>query len=411
MVLYFTTISVNAQTSKPDTTINLDLLKAPTSPAFNLLGVSPSDIERPTDINAFLVSIQNGTNNYTSFPKNYAVEFAPWLIFKKTGNTLDKFNSRAFKDVFQQSFQVSLGISQQNLDDQVADDSTAFTRSGIGFKFSLIRQPWSEETEKNFTALQKAQVAMLDEFENRNISTEVAALAEQEEVLRDSLVLVDRDATLTATEKRAIITRLSQQFRQVKARKNDKQNELIKTTEAYAEAKKIASSFKVERKRGGYLDFATGMVLDFPDKRFNYSEISKAGAWLTGGYDGGNNNSISILGIVRYLYQPSKIFADESNVLQTNDISTLDAGAKAYLNALKGRFTLSAEAIYRSVLNKDLIDPSWRFIFNVEYDVGMNQKLTFSFGRNFDGVISKGGNLVTALNFIKGFGSSKKIGK
>src|SRR6185436_1490703 len=139
MVLYFTTISVNAQTSKPDTTINLDLLKAPTSPAFNLLGVSPSDIERPTDINAFLVSIQNGTNNYTSFPKNYAVEFAPWLIFKKTGNTLDKFNSRAFKDVFQQSFQVSLGISQQNLDDQVADDSTAFTRSGIGFKFSLIR--------------------------------------------------------------------------------------------------------------------------------------------------------------------------------------------------------------------------------------------------------------------------------
>jgi len=65
---------------------------------------------------------------------------------------------------------------------------------------------------------------------------------------------------------------------------------------------------------------------------------------------------------VRYLYQPSKIFADESNVLQTNDISTLDAGAKAYLNALKGRFTLSAEAIYRSVLNKDLIDPSWRWL-------------------------------------------------
>jgi hypothetical protein len=67
------------------------------------------------------------------------------------------------------------------------------------------------------------------------------------------------------------------------------------------------------------------------------------------------------------------------------------------------------EAIYRSVLQENTIDPNWRLVFSAEYDVGMNQKLSFSFGRNFDRTISRGGNLMTALNFIKGFGNKRRL--
>ena len=164
---------------------------------------------------------------------------------------------------------------------------------------------------------------------------------------------------------------------------------------------------KIER-IGLFLDFASGFALDFPDNKFDKSLVSKAGAWLTGGYESGNRG-FSFLGIGRYLYQPDKIFADDSGKIKARNISTFDAGARVALNAFQGKFSLNAEAIYRSVLNKNVIKPSWRFTFNAEYSVGLNQKITFAFGRNFNSTITKDGNLIAALNFIKGFGSNKKV--
>ncbi len=46
-------------------------------------------------------------------------------------------------------------------------------------------------------------------------------------------------------------------------------------------------------------------------------------------------------------------------------------------------------------------------VFNADYAIWKNQKLTFSFGKNFDGAISKGGNLIAALTFLAGFGNKR----
>jgi len=56
-----------------------------------------------------------------------------------------------------------------------------------------------------------------------------------------------------------------------------------------------------------------------------------------------------------------------------------------------------------------MLDPSWRLVLSTEYEVAKNRKVTFSFGRNFDGAISKGGNLIAAINFIAGFGGERKV--
>ncbi|WP_315820489.1 hypothetical protein [Paraflavitalea speifideaquila] len=113
--------------------------------------------------------------------------------------------------------------------------------------------------------------------------------------------------------------------------------------------------------------------------------------------------------IARYLYQPNAIFADPAGKLSTDKVSTFDAGARFLLSALNDKLNLSGEALYRSILGNSELDPSWRLIFNAEYDIGKNRRLTFSFGRNFDGTISKGGNLIAAINFIAGFGGERKI--
>ena len=55
-------------------TITLDVLHAPVSPASVLLGVAESEIQRPTGLTSFMVSLRQGTNDFSQLPKNYALD-------------------------------------------------------------------------------------------------------------------------------------------------------------------------------------------------------------------------------------------------------------------------------------------------------------------------------------------------
>ncbi|HEX2455702.1 MAG TPA: hypothetical protein VHI99_18545 [Vicinamibacterales bacterium] len=75
-VALFTGSSVRAQ--GPDRP-SLDDLKAPPSPAFVLLDVSPSKVERPQSVRPLVLSALSAIST-EGFPKNYAVEFAPYWL-------------------------------------------------------------------------------------------------------------------------------------------------------------------------------------------------------------------------------------------------------------------------------------------------------------------------------------------
>lgn len=396
-----------AQTSLPDS-VELNLLNAPSNPAFNLMGVSVNAIDKPTDLNSFRLSIQNATNNFTKFPSNYAVEFAPASLLDKKNQTLSKFNSTKFNDVWWQSLSVSFAYSKSNAEDKETDDSTSYTKFGIGLKVSLIRPKWTASTADKVDSFYTLLRRVLDASKKKT-SLDSAILAKENE-----FSTVAQDNTLDAAAKLNKINSIRDQLTTLNKDREAIINGRLKDSAAskdafaiaLADIAKFSKGMKIERK-GFFLDFATGLALDFPDSRFNYSLVSKAGGWLTGGYENGNQG-FSFLGIARYLYQPDKIFADDSSKIKTKNISTFDAGARVALNAFQGKFSLNAEAIYRSVLNDNVIKPSWRFTFNAEYSVGFNQKITFAIGKNFNGTVTKSGNLIAALNFIRGFGSTKK---
>lgn len=389
-----------------DSTISLNLLQAPASPAFNLLGISPNSIERPTDLNAFRLSIQNATNSFSKIPSNYSVEFAPASIFNLKDQTLTKFNSTKFKDVFWQSFSVSFGMTHTNLNDEETDDSTSTTKLGLGIKFSIIRPRWNDPTQQYIDSIHY----YLDKS-NKIRESILSNNSESKKI--DTLIQKVNMSPIPLQQKIDSINYLNKQKKSIDslilvALKRDTINKsAIAKMDSICviNLKRLGSGLKIVRK-GPFLDFATGMVLDFPDNRFDNSRIPKTGAWLTGGYDGGSQ--FSALGVVRYLFQPDKIFADDNGILKTEKISTLDAGARIIVGG-GNKFSASLEALYRSVLNKNTIPSSWRIVFDASYDIGFNRALTLALGRNFDGTISKSGNLIAALNFIVGFGSSKKI--
>lgn len=383
-----------------DTTIKLDLLKSPASPAFNILGIALSDVERPTDLNSFTLSLQEASNNFTTIPQSYAFQVAPFLLSKR------KFSLNEFdkgKHAFKQSFLISAGFTHMGPEGKEDVDSLKTTKIGLGLKFSIIRPEWSSTTRDAYSRLVNAQkelLASFHDFENQQEKNDT--LTE----FRKKLQLLEENETLTR-EQQDSSTKLKEEIGRLVEEIGETANKNLPSSAAYEKTKNAAMAFKTERK-GLFLDFSGGVAFDFPDNRFNNSKVYRGGMWLTGGYENGNKGVTSLF-IARYLYHPETIFADPGGIIKGGEVSTFDVGGKLLLDISKEKFFFSAEGIYRSILGNSAVDPSWRLVVNAEYDLGVNRKITFAFGRDFDGTISKGGNLVAAINLIAGFGAERKI--
>lgn len=383
-----------------DTTIRLDLLKSPASPAFNILGIAQSDIERPADLTAFALSIQNATNNFTSIPESYAFQIAPFLMGRKK-YSLNQFDNN--QHTFKQSFQFSAGYTHIGPKGKEDVDSLKTTKLGLGIKFSIIRPRWTADTRNKYTVLRQAQVQLIADrraYEEKH--PQYSLLKEKKQRLQ----LLEMKDSLNEVQLKEF-NQLIRDIRELEENIGEDYDDVLPDGAAFAAARKAATAFKTER-AGFFLDFSGGMALDFPDNRFNNSNVYRAGMWLTGGNENGNKG-ISSLFILRYLYNPTTLFAAPSGLLKGGKLSTFDMGGRFLLDVSREKFVLSAEALYRSILGSSTVDPSWRLVINAEYDLGTNRKLTFAFGRDFDGTISKGGNLVAMINLIAGFGGDRKI--
>ena len=87
-IIFLILISVKCFGQKDSTTISLDLLRGPSSPAANLIGISQKDVEKPSDVSSFLVTLQSSTGKYSKLPANFAVDIAPYWIFKSCKRNL-----------------------------------------------------------------------------------------------------------------------------------------------------------------------------------------------------------------------------------------------------------------------------------------------------------------------------------
>jgi hypothetical protein len=116
-----------------------------------------------------------------------------------------------------------------------------------------------------------------------------------------------------------------------------------------------------------------------------------------------------MLGIVRYQYNPKQAYDDPSEILKQTDLNTIDWGGRILFATNDTKFSFGGEFVYRSIINSTVVKPSYRYDLSADYQIGKNQLISFSFGRDFDGTITKTGNLIAALNYIIGFGNNKSI--
>jgi hypothetical protein len=375
-----------------------------------------------------MLSLLSATSSLSVLPPNYAVDLAPyWLLKKKKGDITtaglrESYGPLAFKQTFVLSFAI------RNTDSTETELSPNTIYSGLGFKFSLARGDYDATTRAALDEIKKWQDIKIDIL-TRKLSeykkdVDVLDLQEKRKNLFrnaikefvDSAIKTDafKNATPQQVEdlKRTALPRItervnqSEELSEINGALDNKLLELkdADMAEANAKIKEIAASFQTARV-GFTWDIAGGISGQFINKRLDSSKIYNAGLWTTLGYT--SEKFGSALFLARLLHNPDKIFANDNAVNTIGNITTFDFGGRYVYSKPQSKFNASLEGVYRSVLSSNTIKPSWRIIFNADYSIWQNQKLTFSFGRDFDGTVTKDGTLIAALSFLTGFGNKR----
>ncbi|WP_123902665.1 hypothetical protein [Chryseobacterium elymi] len=378
--------------------IDLDVLRAQASPGANLLGIANSDIEKPTDLKSIMVSLREGTSNFSSLPTSFAIDLAP---FKLGGKYQDLRTDSNFFTTFKQTFVTSLAFKGIAEDEEKNIEEKS--RLGFGIKFSIKRGKYSDETIKELDKIHSVHQFI---EEQRIIRRETSETLIELDRTNKSLLQKQRLLEDTGKKDSPEYKYLEKQIEEIRI-KTENYLKIPDTKEEeetkIQEITKIAQGIKLER-YGYFLDMSMGTVLDFRNNKFNNTQITKVGAWLTGGYNWEKHPSTLIF-MARYLYNPETPLANPE--LKKENLHTLDMGSRLVFKLFDEKFLLSGECIYRSILNKSDFESSWKYLLNFEYELAKNQRLTFLFGRNFEGEYEKKGNLIIALNLLVGLGKFK----
>lgn len=399
LAVFQISLSVTAQTEddKQESASDLNLLTAPASPGSSLLGFATSDIEKPTELSDLMVSLQTASSSFSKVPSSYAVDFAPFLALGKGVGDISTKGQGSNSHVIPQTFVLSLAVKNTDSTETVLNKESVY--GALGFKFSIIRGKYDKVTRKQLNEIHTLQ------------SKKIILLGKVADALVDDSVI----DTLLDEKARAESVGDSAKVREIKEKLEKRNGEIsaeidlenkVEIDKIDELLEQVASKFQIAR-IGWNWDLAGGVSTEFVNKNFSKSRVNNAGIWTTAGFSFEKSGTGLLL--ARYLYNPDKIFADDNAINDIDDISTFDIGVRYVYGKSQAKLNLSLEAVYRSAMGNTDIDPTWRLAFNADYAIYKNQKLTFSFGRNYDGTTNEDGNLIAALSFIKGFGNKRTV--
>lgn len=324
-------------------------MRAPDSPAFTILGVSPNDVQRPTAVSQLAVSLGSFiSNGSVAVPNSLAVEFAPYWLASHPNLTLDAYENDAWGKVYR-NFTVSAGT----LSTDATDTAAAFTDLAVGVRTKILDGRPSSKCAKELDALQtKAAEFAASLIPPEEVSKEIAAL--------HPIGTPEFDAAMTEWTKKEANNRIP--------------------LERFSEACISGTTART----GLLIDVAGALAWRFPTPEFSSGKLNESAAWITAAYAG---KTVSFILLGRFV---------GTNLADSSDYAA-DAGGRVLL--ARDRYALSTEGVYRIGGVKD---DQYKLTINAEYNVATDTWLSFSYGR--DGLRDPNGALVAVANVKWGFG-------
>ncbi|MGE5812797.1 MAG: hypothetical protein ACM339_14910 [Ignavibacteria bacterium] len=369
--------------------VSYNMLLPPVSPGFVLMGKEPASVERPGSVSDLAVTILNQSKNFTIVPLNYALEAAPYWLIGAPNLTFEEYSREgSVPENFLQTLSISLASSTEELDN--TGENSSVTSAAAGVRFSLLKG--AIDPAFNDYSLKLDSIIERMKFINKIFHEEIVKRKQDDKIL-DSLKRILFRPEITAEEVKAVEEKLRLRNEKIE---NEIDAELKAPFLSEAEIiRNIVSSLQL-RRIGWKLDFAGGILVNFPGQKFNKGEFNRYGLWLNGGYEWTN---FSGLGVFRFSADP-----------KNSGLNSYDIGGRFIYDNLR-MFAFSAEGIFRKLSGPVTDDSQWRAAIIIDYYFGENKKISFTFGKNFEGQtgFNTGGDLITAVNLLFGFGTERPI--
>ncbi len=346
----------------------IDDARTPSAPAFALLDLEPTAIERPTTPRALAVSLISATDQGSMLPQNYALAIAPYWLGDHPTLTFDQYYAAGLGRTMLQSLSLSLATARSG-------DSGA-TALGFGLRTLVAAghaSPFLATERERLTLAQTAFLLAVDSLDQ--LREQLAALPAGDRC--DRPCARARDALTRAAAEAA-----------------------TDSAAAVAAIRPIALGIQqLDHARVGWaIELAGAVSARFPEGSWDNAEVDRIGIWLTPSYRPADDH-LDFMAVGRFLRTlPSGVEA-----------SLLDIGGRVRWD--RGPLSLSGEWIYRS-RNPDAgpTTTSVRAVALLDYTVSRDLRITGSFGQNYDSDVPGARPLVAQLGIDVGLGRMPLVG-
>ncbi|MEO6522785.1 MAG: hypothetical protein ABIN91_13965 [Mucilaginibacter sp.] len=383
---------------------NFQTLQLNSSPAYVLLGVDPTNIQRPSTPSQFIAGLQNAVVNGKLQP-NVAFEISPYYLKNPKDTTSKLFNPAEYllnkKNFIQTIFQtLSISLATSSTDSITFGNLKSGTGIGIGVHFLLIDGTPSDKFKNWGDSYLKSLFfdklsANVQVFNSANITDINIIIDHTYEVFQSKVLPAQNFNSLSDKEWADFISKLKSSMAY------DLQSKGIGTAKAgivgyiailqkNANATLETTSAILSRgvnplaKQGFMLEFDAGQAYVFQNNVYDNAALAKSAIWLSPSYRwdvSKNNQTVSLLdlmGVIRYTFNNTSAKVDVANYL--------DAGLKGAYT--QNKWSGSLEFIYR---HASAIPVGYNKAYTYRLTAGLNYKIsdmltfTFNFGSNFDG--------------------------
>lgn len=312
-------------------------IRTPTSPAFTLLGVEPSSVERPNTPSSLAVALLGQAQQSGTVPGDFAVEFSPYWLIAHPQLTWSNDDQRTAVQSLLRTASLSVATGE------TGTKEAPVTGLAFGGRVSLFSGGLSADTKASLRALEATLQA--------ESALGLRLMQDQIKALNAKLVAQE----ISATEHSHLMNVLQRSVVSSKP--------YLESAERKA-VEKLMQKFAVNR-QGFFLEVAGAAAWDYPKAIWAQQRFGRWGVWVTPSIQ---TPRLSVVGVARYLSK-----GDEAGH------KAMDLGVRGtYSN---DRYALSLEYVRRSFQESD-VEGGHRLVGIAEYAVGDDTWLVASFGRD-----------------------------
>jgi hypothetical protein len=352
----------------------LDALRTPPTPAFAVLDIEPSAVERPTTPSDAAVALVNNFRD-GAVPKNFAFESSPYWLVSRPHLTWRQDAQRSVGQSIARTTSASVATAE------TGTDLVPVTSLAFGFRTLIFSGQLAAET-----------VTAFENLEKRLAENGAMVLS----LMREHGLTALETALLDCTIPRPPTPPPSESARQkcvddYEAKKKEL-TEIVLQSEAFkqASAPLIGAGNVVPKREGFFLEVAGAFAWDFANADWDTREFRKRAIWVTPSYTTGG---WAALAVVRY---EDALLADED---------ALDWGGRVMYSTTN--YAASLEFVERSPIDSLTLTRSHRLIGIAEYRVTSGTWIVASFGKDRQKMATTSDTLVAQLGLSFNFSKER----